>query len=454
MSPESARAFCCFRSFGGWNAILCCLLTGFLSAEARSERANVLMIMADDVGYECFGSYGSKEYQTPRLDALAREGIRFNHCHSTPLCTPSRVNLMSGKSNVFNYQDFGVYPRGEPTFAHYFKDQGYATAVAGKWQLLKGDQGISAKEAGFDTYCLWNTPKTKRVRYWNPSYEQDGQLLELPEGTYGPDVMTSFLIDFIEEHRSQPFLAYYPMNLVHNPFPPTPDSADRNETDEKKNFIDMVAYMDKCVGRLVDALEIHGLRENTLVVFTGDNGTNDQLSSMFEGETVRGGKGFTHDYGTHVPLIVNWPGTIPRAQINDDLICFSDFFPTLVDGAGLSPRSIREGDGWSFWPQCIGSEGKKREWIYGYYFPRPYANRFDNKYQHFEVRYARDKRYKLYGTGQMFDTLTDVMEVHPIDSGSSDSGVESARRGLQRVLDSYPSAGSGINYRRVKGRQP
>ena len=425
-----------------------------LVLSARAQNTNVLMIMADDVGFECFGSYGSKEYLTPRLDALARGGIQFNQCHSTPLCTPSRVNLLSGKSNVFNYEDFGIYPKGEATFANYFKSHGYATGIAGKWQLMTKNGGISANEAGFDTYCLWNTPKTERSRYWNPSYEMNGKLLDLPPDTYGPDIMTEFLIQFIEENREQPFLAYYPMNLVHSPFPPTPDSLDRDETNEKKNFVDMVAYMDKCVGRLVDALEAFGLRDKTLVVFTGDNGTHDRLSSNLNGTRIRGGKGFTHDYGTHVPLILNWPGRISAGQTNEDLICFSDFFPTLVESAGLPERSISNGDGWSFWPQCVGSEGKKREWIYGYYFPRPYALRFDRKYQHFEVRYARDKRFKLYGDGKLFDTISDVMEKSPIslDSGSPESKV--ARERLTGVLRDHPSRGRGVDYKRVVGEMP
>lgn len=425
-----------------------------LGANEGHSQKNVLLIMADDVGFECFGAYGSEEYRTPRLDALAREGVLFRHCHSTPLCTPSRVNLLSGKSNVYNYEDFGVYPKGEPTFANYFKEQGYVTGVAGKWQLLKADRGISPTEAGFDTFCLWNTPKTERSRYWNPSYEQDGAILDLPEGTYGPDVMTSFLIRFMQENRDRPFLAYYPMNLVHSPFPPTPDSVDRSEQDEKKNFVDMVAYMDKCVGRLVDALDVLGIRENTLVVFTGDNGTHDRLRSELSGKTVRGGKGFTHDYGTHVPLILNWPGTIPGGQLNDDLICFSDFFPTLVEAAGLPERPIRQGDGWSFWPQCLGSEGRKRKWIYGYYFPRPYAARFDHKYQHFEVRYARDKTFKLYGSGELFNTVTDVMEKHAIDPKEASDEAREARVKLRAALKVYPRSGGRIDYQRVTGKGP
>ena len=120
-------------------------------ATAMDDPLNLLLIMADDVGFECFSSYGSEEYKTPRIDALGQQGIRFTNTHSTPLCTPTRVNLMSGKSNVFNYQDFGVYPHGEPTFANHFKKHGYRTAVAGKWQLQSRQlgNGITPGEAGF-----------------------------------------------------------------------------------------------------------------------------------------------------------------------------------------------------------------------------------------------------------------------------------------------------------------
>ncbi len=418
---------------------------------AGTSKPNVVLIMADDVGFECFSSYGSREYSTPRLDALAAGGVRFENCHSTPLCTPSRVNLMSGKSNVFNYQDFGVYPKGEPTFANHFKEHGYATAVAGKWQLLGGKGGISPREAGFDTWCLWNIPGTTRERYWNPSYNKDGEIMDLQEDTYGPDVLTGFMIDFIEANKEGPFLAYFPMNLVHNPFVPTADSVDRNEKDGKKNFVDMVNYMDKCVGRIVDALDANGLRENTLVIFTGDNGTNHQLTSEFKGEQIQGGKGFTHDYGTHVPLIVNWPGRIPEGQVNDDLICFSDFFPTIVDAAGLPSKKITDGDGWSFWPQCRGKRGKKREWIYCYYFPRPYSENFDDMYKHWEVRYARDKRYKLYGNGDLYDTFDDVMETSPIPLDKQPEKMTAIRKRLQAVLDSYPELGRGVKRDEVKG---
>ena len=429
--------------------LLTFLIFPLLILQGERSKLNIVLIMADDVGFECFSSYGSDEYATPRLDALAANGIRFENCHSTPLCTPSRVNLLSGKSNIFNYQDFGIYPKGEPTFGNYFKGAGYATAVAGKWQLLGGEKGgITPAEAGFETYCVWNIPGTKRERYWDPSFMKDGELMDLPKGTYGPDVMTDFIIDFIVENKGGPFLAYFPMNLVHNPFPPTPDSANRNGKNAKKNFIDMVAYMDKCIGRIIDALEANGLRENTLVIFTGDNGTNHKLTSEFQGEQVQGGKGFTHDFGTHVPLIINWPGKIPAGQVNDDLICFSDFFPTIVDAAGLPPKRITDADGWSFWPQCRGKDGKKREWIFTYYFPRPYAKKFDEMYNHWEVRYARDKRYKLYANGDLYDTVDDVLEKHPLEYYER---LATVRKKLQVALDSYPTTGGGVDYDRVTG---
>jgi arylsulfatase A len=321
--------------------------------------------------------------------------------------------------------------------------------VAGKWQLLNADGGISPTEAGFDTYCLWNTPMTGRERHWNPSIEQDGALLELPEDAYGPTVVADFLVDFIAENKERPFLAYYPMILPHNPFPPTPDSADRNSTDEKQNFIDMVAYVDKCVGRIVDALEENGLRDRTLVIFTSDNGTNSVLTSEFKGEQIQGGKGYTRDYGTRVPFIANWPGTIKPGQVNDDLICFSDVFPTIVEAAGLPPKAIANGDGWSFWPQCLGEAGKKREWIYGYYFPRPYATKFDDMYNHWEVRWARDKQYKLYDNGDLYDVMADVLERQPLPLDAQPEKLMAVRKKLQAALDAYPESGRAIDYDKV-----
>ena len=431
---------------GRFCAFLICWFSPIL---VLANKPNIILVLADDVGFECFGSYGSREYSTPRLDALATKGVRFKNCHSTPLCTPSRVNLMSGKSNVFNYYDFGIYPEGEATFANYFQDHGYATAVAGKWQLLKENDGITPEVAGFDTHCLWNIPGGGKERYWNPSLVQDGKLLDVSEGTYGPDVTTDFLIDFIKENRDKPFLAYFPMILPHNPFHVTPDSIDPDSQSAKQNFIDMVQYIDKNLGRLEDALIEQGIRENTLLIFTSDNGTNSILESNFKGQAIQGGKGYTRDYGTHVPLVVNWPGRLAGGRVVNDLVCFSDFFPTMVEAAGLKPKEIKDGDGWSFWPQCQGRPGRERDWIYCYYFPRPSAEKYNDKYSHYETQFARNVRYKLYDDGRLYDTIEDVLERQPIPLGDATPKAEKAREILQGVLYSYPKIG-----RKVKRRDP
>ena len=427
-----------------------------LSLTAADKPVNVILILCDDVGYECFSSYGSEEYYTPRLDQLAAEGIRFTNAHSTPLCTPSRVNLMTGKSNVFNYFDFGIFPTNEPTIANHYKQLGYKTAVAGKWQLWAKDKsdGISPTEAGFDTYCLWNMPLTTTQRYWDPSLDQNGKLLDLPDGSYGPKVVNDFLVDFIKENKDEPFFVYNPLILPHSPFPPTPHSISLKEKDEKKNFIDMVQYVDFVVGRLVDTLEELGLRENTLIVFTSDNGTHHKLISELPNKSVPGGKGWTHDYGTHVPLIVNWPGHVQGGQVNEDLIAFSDIYPTIVDATGVTPKNKTDEDGISFWPQCTGQDGTKREAIYGYYFPRPYAETFDDFYRHWEVRWARDKRYKLYGNGDLYDTLKDVMERSPIRPENESRAQRTAREKLKQVIAGFPSQGQRIDYQRVNGKMP
>ncbi len=404
---------------------------------------NVVLVMADDVGHECFGAYGSRQYSTPRIDRLADGGVRFTNCYSTPLCTPSRVALMTGKSNARNYVTFGALSPDEYTIADLFRDAGYATAVGGKWQLQGGDDatGVSAGR-GFDTYCLWNTRQTERDRYWKPSLESDGRILELDEDAYGPDVVTDFLLAFIEENRDRPFFVYYPMILVHSPFEPTPRSKDRESTDRQANFADMVEYTDHIVGRLQDKLADLGLLRRTVFVFTSDNGSHHTLSSELHGQSIAGDKGAPTDAGTHVPLVVNAPGMIAGGRVLDDLIDFSDFLPTLAQGAGLDLSAAGTLDGRSFWDRLQGKPGNPRDWLFTYYFPRPFATEFDSPYRHPEVLYVRDKRYKLYADGQFFDVRADPDETRSIPDGDEASRL--ARAKLNAALESMPKTGERI----------
>lgn len=407
------------------------------SEPAEGSPPNIILIMADDIAYDNVGCYGSEHFKTPRLDELARTGIRFTHCYSEPVCTASRVKIMTGRDNVRNYTGFGRLDPKETTFGTMLKQAGYATAVAGKWQL-HGRNGVEAPDCDFDTYCLWNYPGTERSRFWNPSLIRDGKKVPVSEDSYGPDLCTDFLIEFIEANTNRPFFAYYPMLLTHGPFLPTPDSADRQNENKDDNFRDMVNYMDKCVGRLVDALDRNGLRENTIVMFTTDNGTGRALKYPYQGEMRVGEKAYPTDGGCHAPLIVNCPGKVKPGVVSDDLVDFSDFLPTLAEiSSGELPNVTL--DGRSFWPQCVGKTGNPRQWIYQYYYPKFKEAATIHGAGKPYIIWAQDQKYKLYSHGKFIE-VKDRHEIRNIPVGQGSAEAESARRKLQAAINSMPES--------------
>ncbi|MCL4103566.1 UNVERIFIED_CONTAM: hypothetical protein GTU68_059645 [Idotea baltica] len=385
--------------------------------------------MADDIGYEC---YGGTSYPTPNIDRLAANGIRFNHCYSQPLCTPTRVKIMTGKSNARNYAAFSILKKNAKTFGHMMKGAGYRTAIAGKWQLYGAEhynetfraKGALPKDMGLDRHCLWQVDKLGG-RFWKPSVTIDGELKEFGPDIYGPDIYCQFLIDRMEEYKDEPFFLYYPMVLVHSPFDPTPDSADRKSKDKQKNFGDMVTYMDKLIGRIADKTVELGIAEKTLILVTGDNGTHSSLSSMMGDVKVKGGKGLSTDAGTRVALVGAQPGTIPSGVVSDQLVEFSDFLPTIAEASGA--KAPDDHDGVSFLSTLHGKKSEDREPIYIYYWPRPESGK--------PIRFTRDQRWKLYGDGRLFDVKTDVFEKNEI------SGNDKIRDKLQSVLDRMPAKG-------------
>ncbi len=240
--------------------------------DVEGGRPNIILIMADDVGYECFGCYGSKQYQTPHIDRMAESGMRFNHCYSQPLCTPTRVKLMTSLSNVRNYAAFSVLNADQHTIGHAFQEAGYETVVAGKWQLLGAEhysdrfrlKGTRPAAAGFEHHCLWQVDRLGK-RYWEPLLAVDGENKQYGADEFGPEICTRYITDFManRDKSDKPFFIYYPMILVHDPFVPTPDSASRKSQDKQRNFEDMVAYMDKMVGRIVAKTEELGIARQT-----------------------------------------------------------------------------------------------------------------------------------------------------------------------------------------------
>ncbi|MBD3626783.1 MAG: sulfatase-like hydrolase/transferase [Cyclobacterium sp.] len=387
------------------------------------QAPNIILIMADDLGYEVLPAYGNTFHHTPALDRMAAAGMVFENAHATPLCTPSRVQLMTGKYNFRNYIGFGLLDPTEKTMAQWLKEQGYNTCVVGKWQLYGnarqqelagGKVGSLPEEAGFDAYRLWQV-KELGSRYKDPLLDSKEKGLEKFEGKYGPDLFTEYLEDFVEAQDGQPFFAYYPMALTHDPFEPYPGSPDfasydpKDRINDPKYFPGMVSHMDKLVGRIIDKVEDLGLAENTLILFVGDNGTDRDVVTPFKGQDLRGNKGYTNDLGTHVPLLAYWPGTIKAGIRNANLIDLTDFLPTLLQVSGKDPADLPDPiDGISFYPQLkdSGYSGEVREWVFCHYAPN---------WGNFTPRtFVYNTHWKYYANGEIFNLSEDPLETRPL----------------------------------------
>ncbi|MEY4938319.1 MAG: hypothetical protein RIQ93_54 [Verrucomicrobiota bacterium] len=411
-------------------AVLCSALPG------AAAKPNVILIMADDFGYECVTANGGQSYQTPHLDRLAATGTRFENCHVQPLCTPTRVQLMTGIYNVRNYIEFGLMDPKATTFANLLKQAGYATGICGKWQL--GSARDLPQRFGFDEAYLWQHTR-RPPRYANPGLEHNAVEQDFNQGEYGPKLVNDFALDFVQRHRDRRFFLYYPMILTHDPFQPTPDSADWNPKTkseqaqrDNKHFADMTAYMDKMVGRLMAKLEELGLRENTLVLFLGDNGTQVTITSRFNGTNYQGGKGTRTARGSHVPLIASWPGKIPAGRVNADLIASVDFLPTLCDASGVTVPTDLKIDGRSFFPQLLGQRGQPRDSYYMWYARDGGGTP--------EFEFAQSVAHKLYRDGKFFDLIADPFEEKPLAAAELTGASAAAAKKLQAELDTYAHA--------------
>lgn len=402
---------------------------------------NLIVIMADDLGYETIGANGGISYQTPHLDRLAGEGVRFTHGYAQPNCTPSRVQIMTGMSNVRNYIDFGTLERSQTTFGHLLRDAGYATCIAGKWQLGSKEADLP-KHFGFDEHILW-AHMGRGERYADPSLSVNGAELQEFPGDYGPRLCQEFVLDFMRRNQHRPFLVYYPMILTHGPFEATPDSPHWGQPTAKlkefrqEHFASMVAYMDKQIGELDEELARLGLREHTLILFTGDNGTASAIRSATQGGVVvQGGKGGTTRRGMRVPLIASWPGTIAAGKVCTNLVDLTDFLPTLCEVAEVTPPPELILDGRSFLPQLRGEPGSPREWIYSYWVPLN-EDQGDQLGDRGGVEQAFDQRFKLYSTGDFFDLETDPDEQSPLRVRDLTGAALEAADKLQRALDQF-----------------
>ena len=367
------------------------------------EKPNVILIMADDIGFEALQINGADDYKTPVLDSLARNGINFTNAYSQPLCTPTRVKIMTGKPNYINYEYFTYLNPNQKTFGNLFQENGYKTSLVGKWQLngvqydLENNQDLNRPyHFGFDEYCLWWL-RERGDRFANPNIVQNGKKLETNIDDYGADIFSDFIVDFIEKNKNDPFFIYYPMALVHDPFRPTPDSKDwddldkRNSGNDPKYFSDMVTYMDKVVGTITDAIRKNNLDKNTILIFLGDNGTDKKVVTLNNGKEIKGSKGVTIKYGSNVPMILNWNNYINEPRTSDVLIDFTDFYATFEDILNIqSPDSY----GKSLLPLILNDGYKERDILITYYNPMWGSRGLDKGV------YAQNKNYKFLVCGQ------------------------------------------------------
>lgn len=351
------------------------------AAESALEttRPNIVFILADDLGIDTMSTYGGQTYSTPNIDRLAAEGVRFENVHANPYCTPSRSELLTGRYpfrtgtprviyDMHRHREF-LDPGEHPSFARQLKKVGYKTAIAGKWQLSFLAERDTIRDFGFDTYLCWQivtVDNQRTTRYYQPHYRRNGEVIaDQIKDRYGPEVLCDFLIDFIKENRGGPFLVYYAAVLPHYPWVPTPDSEDQTMSapelgppdykGEPKFYPDMIAYLDKNVGRLLATLDELEIAEDTIVIFTGDNGTDSGIRSRWNDQWVQGGKNTLTDRGTRVPLVIRWPGKAEAGSTDDGLVEFADFLPTLCELAN-APFPDERIDGASFASRILGAK--------------------------------------------------------------------------------------------------
>jgi arylsulfatase A-like enzyme len=363
-------------------SLILCLWCGWAQS-AEHARPNLIVILADDLGAKELGCYGNKEHRTPHLDKLAATGVKVETCFTPPVCHPTRFTIMTGQygchHGIYNFSGKRGGPeKGDPrenianhlTFGTALQQAGYATAVAGKWQL-SGDQPALIRECGFDEYCMWGfggyyikedrrraeeAGIDFRSRYWHPSIVRNGKWIPTTADDYGPDIHQAFVLDFIRRHKDRPFFVYYPMCLTHSPWEPTPATKATASKGKKlaANFTANVEYMDKLVGNLARELQQLGIAENTVLFFTGDNGTGGD------------GKSQATERGARVPMIVHGPAIVKPRGATLELTDTSDIFPTLLDLAGVQLPKDRPIDGKSYSAFLRGDTDGTREWIFAF----------------------------------------------------------------------------------------
>ncbi|MCP4855761.1 MAG: sulfatase-like hydrolase/transferase [Fuerstiella sp.] len=444
-----------------------CLATSLLylsfscstAVHGAGKSPNIVFILADDLGRECLESYGGTSYRTPNLNRLAEQGTRFECCYATPMCSPTRVMLMTGRYSFHNYRQWGRMDLEQPTLASVLQHSGYHTAVSGKWHLGGWDQPpYGPTRTGFGRYATFDYEKVVREggqvgnQFWNTEIWKNGQNYRL-NMEYGPAWYRRQALDFIREHaaRNSPaFFLYYPLVHAHRPFVPTDHVAasakERTTRNGKlKYFPAMVSYIDEIVGTVLDTLETTGQLENTVIFFAADNGTDNvgeakELRSQYRGTKVAGGKYLPTELGANVPLLVRGPG-VRQGRVVKLPVDFTDMLPTLCEIAETQCPSATDGE--SLWPMLQGApetghDGRAYTWGVFEHSSKKYKT--PATYQNELIHVVRDGRWKLLSTGELFDLADDWQEQTPLPNGAE----RASRMRLRNHLDQLRSSASKL----------
>lgn len=395
------------------------LITAFVEPvrEARRAKPNILFILVDDLGWTDIGAFGSTFYETPNVDALAQKGVKFTNAYAAcPVCSPTRASIMTGKhpartkttdwfgapqpATVGKHwtQNKPLLPAAydenmalnETTLAEALKSEGYRTFIAGKWHLGETPeywpemQGFDINKGGYSS----GSPRGKGyfAPYDNP------RLTDGPPGESLTDRLASETVSFIRQHKDGPFFAYLSLYSVHTPLQAPQELIDKYTEKKKRLGLEdkwgkedqqkvrlnqclpvygaMVESMDMAVGKVLTALRENAIEEETIVVFTSDNGG----LSTAEGQPtanlpLRGGKGWLYEGGIRVPMVMYWPGGGKAGRVSDQPVVSTDFYPTLLEMAGLPLRPLQHQDGVSFAPALKGKKVARGPlyWHYPHY---------------------------------------------------------------------------------------
>ena len=404
---------------------------------AQSKKPNIIFILADDLGIDGVSSYGADFFKTPVIDKLAKEGIRYTNAYTVPLCGPSRALILSGRygfrTGAVNQDMTGtIKPSVETMMPAILKKAGYTTSMIGKW----GQLPLGPAEFGFDDYLryfgsgVYVSKNDKKEKY-----VVNGKETLLKKDEYMPDLMHDHMVNFLSNHKKDPFYLYYSLTHVHGEIIATPDSKP-GTSDYKELYADNIAYMDKLVGKLLHTLDSLKLRENTLIVFFGDNGTAGQAATIgrVNGQKLSGKKGTMQECGSLVPMIVNWPGVIKKPGVSSNLIDAADFVPTFAEIAGAPLPTTNILDGKSFAYQLKGGKGTSRDWIF---------TGLGNDW------YVRSANWKLMKSGDLYD-----MRKAPFDEKLVvlDEKTSLEKQKLQLILDKLNPGGGYLDNGDGSGR--